>query len=159
MARDLSDHLRRSAVRTFEELAFVFTDSELDQVQMTAPFEAGAWVAFDGPMRGRLTIHLYGRVLATLTHNMLPDLEESSPAMQLDTLKEIANVICGNLLPNLAGQEAVFDLHPPESEDSDALPDVARSPAARVPVGLETGRAELLLYLEEIQSGGEGVVA
>lgn len=159
MARDLSDHLRRSAVRTFEELAFVFTDSELDPVQLTATFEAGAWVAFDGPMRGRLAIHLYGGVLPTLTHNMLPDLEESSPAMQLDTLKEIANVVCGNLLPDLAGQEAVFDLHPPESEGSDASPDVSRSPAARVRVGLETGRAELLLYLEEIESGGEGVVS
>lgn len=158
MATHLKDHLRRSAVRTFEDLSFVFTDAELDDIQMTASFEAGAWVAFDGPMCGRLSIRLYGEILETLTQNMLPDLEGPGRAMRVDTLKEIANVICGNLLPVIAGEEAVFNLHPPESDESEAAPASWSAPAAVVAVGLEIGRAEMSLYLDQTESSSEGVL-
>lgn len=157
MAMHLKDHLSRSAVRTFEELAFVFTDAELDEIQLAALFEAGARVAFDGPMCGRLTIRLYGGILETLTQNMLPDLEEPGRAMRIDTLKEIANVICGNLLPVVGGEAAVFDLHPPESDDSETPVAESVAPAATVAVGLEGGRAELSLYLEPTEIGSDGV--
>jgi hypothetical protein len=158
MEMRLADQLRRSAVLTFEELAFVFVELEPDDAQVAAPFEAGARVAFDGPLCGWLSIRLYGGLLATLTRNMLPELDESSRAMGADTLKEIANVICGNLLPAAAGAEAVFDLHPPESDDVEIPPPGSPEPAAVVVIGLEDGRAELSLYLEGDASKTEGEV-
>ncbi|MEJ2077015.1 MAG: chemotaxis protein CheX [Acidobacteriota bacterium] len=157
MEMQLKNHLSQSAVRTFEELAFVFTDSELDEMQLEAPFEAGATVAFDGPMRGRLSLRLYGDILETLTQNMLPDLEKSSHAMRIDTLKEITNVICGNLLPLIGGEAAIFDLHPPESDDIESPDTVPVPPATMMVVGLEGGRAELSLYLEETEVMDNGV--
>ena len=52
-----------------------------------------------------------------LTENML-GLDEGEAEIssddQADALKETINVICGNLLPAIAGKDAVFDIQPPE---------------------------------------------
>lgn len=158
MGMDLSDHLHRSAVRIFEQLTFVYADSELDEDQRTASFGAGARVDFSGPACGRLTIHVYGDVLDILTRNMLPDLEKPSRSMQVDTLKEIANVICGNLLPAIAGRDAVFELEPPEEDDSPEPSSETSAAAVRVTVGLEAGRAELSLRLDQPEENGRRAV-
>ena len=53
--------------------------------------------------------------LAELTANMVgaEDPSDVPPEQQTDGLKELVNVICGNLLPVLAGAEVVFDVHAP----------------------------------------------
>ena len=40
-----------------------------------------------------------------------------------DSLKEMANVICGNILPAIAGDDAVFDIGGPEITDTPAIPE------------------------------------
>ena len=68
---------------------------------------------------------------------------------QLDALGELANVICGNVLPEIAGDRETFALTPPV-----LLTEVLGPPAAwagtvgEVRVGLDDGRAEVRLYLE-----------
>lgn len=147
MEKNLRGHLYHSAVRIFEELTFMFTDSDLEPAQSEAPFEAGAIVRFHGPLEGRLTVCLFGDVLSALSRNMLADVENPSREMQLDTLKEVANVICGNLLPLVAGADAVFDLNPPDIVTS-AEPCEDDGPENHISViGLEGGRAELVLQV------------
>ena len=64
---------------------------------------------------GSLALRVSRAMLPTLAANML-GLENprlASPAQQQDALKEIANVICGNLLPHLTSPTDVFSVHEP----------------------------------------------
>ncbi len=147
MEKNLKGHLSQSAVLTFEELTFMFTDAEPDPAQLEAPFEAGARLWFRGPIQGALTVCLYGNVLLALSRNMLAEKENPSREMQLDTLKEVVNVICGNLLPRIGGEDAVFDLNPPDVVTSGDPAVKEGTQSYSVILGLEGGRAELILDL------------
>ena len=114
----------------------------------TRPWEATVSVGYRGTWQGRVVIRIYGEVLPALTANMLG--EEGMPGVQLqrDALGEVANVICGNLLPAIAGTE-VFDLEPPRVWHRSAGPDqpLPPEPTAETQVGLEDGSAEIHLYV------------
>jgi CheY-specific phosphatase CheX len=143
--------LFQAAARTFEELAFMFTDSELNEQQSEAEYEAGAELAFSGPVEGKLLLQMYGKVLVLLTRNLLAEEVKLEESLLEDSLKEVTNIICGNLLPNIAGSEAVFDISAPRLLSDEYKPDTAESPTARSVVGLESGRAEIFLFLEKKQ--------
>lgn len=149
MAASLEDRLRQAAALTFEELAFMFTDYEAGPQQCAAVFEAGAAIDFHGPFRGRLVIHLYGGLLGTLAANMTGETEVEDPELMADSIKEITNVICGNLLPMVAGSTAVFDLDPPEFlGKAEAGTRSGLLPQGAVVLGIEGGRAEVLFFAD-----------
>lgn len=72
-------------------------------------------VDFSGPFGGGMELSLPAPALVELAVNMLgaEDGEELSPEQQHDALKELINVVCGNLLPILAGHTEEFNLRPP----------------------------------------------
>jgi hypothetical protein len=84
-------------------------------------------------------------LLPRLTANML-GADEASEALQLDALGEIANIICGQLFARLAPDRS-FAQKPPEVVvcSDPALSKLVA--AARVELGLESSRADVLLYL------------
>jgi CheY-specific phosphatase CheX len=141
--------LYRAAALTFEELGFMFPSSELDPLQKYASVDAIGCVDFEGPCDGRLVVRMCGGVLPVLASNMMGELNPPGPQLENDALGEIANIICGNLLPSLAGVKEVFQLKTPRvmslNEPLPPLPD--HSPTAQVQVGLEEGRADLILFL------------
>jgi len=63
-----------------------------------------------------------------------------------DALGEVANVVCGNLLPEIAGRDAVFRLDAPRAFDGAGCGH--GTPAAALSLGVDGGRAELALHLE-----------
>jgi CheY-specific phosphatase CheX len=138
MDRAPSELLSGVIVETLEKMAFMFAtpgegpggaqEDELESVE----------VGFDGPFSGRLQLGLSGSLLAELAGNML-GVEEAgalSPEGQFDALRELANVVVGNLLPLLAGAEAEFAIGPPRR--------IARGAA-----GLGPGAVETRLRVEE----------
>ncbi len=140
--------LSRATTATFEELALLFPEHELSPEQAAAPLDVAVSVEFRGPLRGRLVLRASSTILSSIAANMLGDDASRERPLQRDALGEIANVICGNVLPAIAGVEAVFHLAAPYvhegvevvSRDNDA-------PSASVMVGVEDGRAEAVLYL------------
>jgi hypothetical protein len=78
---------------------------------------------------------------------MLGEDEPPSERWQRDALCEIANVICGNALPVIAGAKEVFHLSAPQFIEG--APENGEKPAAEAHVGLEEGRADVLLFLDE----------
>lgn len=139
--------LIEAATETFETLAYAFAEQD-------APDERGlradgvAVVEFDGPIHGRLVFRLAGDVLAVLAANMLGQDDAPTPAMQQDALGELANVICGNMLPRLVGATAVFSLRAPRFDLGwDAACGVAHTSSAFAALGIEHGRADLALYV------------
>ena len=101
MEKNMGIHLFQVAAQTFEELAFMFTDTELNEDQSKARFEAGAQLHFTGPFRGKLVLHLYGDLLSTLTRNLLAEDDEPDKTLQDDTLKVLDTFLVAFLDPGM----------------------------------------------------------
>jgi len=105
-------------------------------------------VEFRGPLNGRLVVRASSSILPEVANNMLGEDDQRPVALQRDALGEIANVICGHVLPMIGGSDAVFHLAAPlhHGDDSARSRDGDRADAT-ITVGVEAGRAEAALYL------------
>ncbi len=144
MGKKLETELYRAATLTFEELSFLLPTPEIDEEQLNAPVEAAVSVDFEGPFSGRLLVKVCGGLLPVITANMLGEEKVPSRSQQYDALGEIANVICGHMLPGIAGSKDIFHVSPPKMVESADSP-----PMVEVQVGLGTGRADLLLFVSQ----------
>ena len=147
------DLLARVAQETFETLAFMYSVHEQDAP--TGP-PMTAEVHFRGPVHGRLVLTVSDSMLPALGMNMLgcDDEQSTDEAQQRDALKEVLNVICGNLLPLLYNQYDVFDVQAPAVPAMPTPPDVPIDGQARL--YLDGGLVHVALYIE---AGCEAKVA
>lgn len=126
----------------------LFPETELSAEQGAAPLDVAASVEFRGPMTGRLVLRASSGILAEVANNMLGADDSRPAALQRDALGELANVICGHVLPMVGGRDAVFHLAAPLLHATGELPTRdTDTPAAQVQVGIEQGRAEATLFL------------
>lgn len=143
--------LYRVAEETLENLAFLFAFGDGDDCGEGADQMAALKVLFSGRFSGELLMRLSRGVLPELAANMLGlEEEDISPSDQLDAASEALNIICGNLLPAIAGKQAVFNIGSPEIlpgpvHDED-LDDGRVSARASLP--LENGRCDLFLITD-----------
>ena len=156
----LNQILTRVSAETLEKLAFVFAfaddvPSSTDNGDIYKPVDPNNYrvrVVFRGPFSGSLVIDITPEDLKEVAANMLGlDLGDSiSDADQQDAFKEVANVVCGNLLPVMAGKEAVFDIESPVvSRNGVSGPDDGNSaPSAAARLNLETGNCNLYLFVD-----------
>jgi CheY-specific phosphatase CheX len=147
MSSLLETQLYKATGRTFEELGFMLPSSELEEGQRTARAEAAVEIGFQGPFAGRLVLSVSGGILPAIVANMLGDDDSNGEGSQNDALGELANVICGNVLPGIAGNKVTFDLAPPRLIDPATVRKQERL-SCEVHVGIEQGRADVYLYLE-----------
>ncbi len=144
MSKKLERELYKAATLTFEGLGFLLPTSEISEQQLNAQVEAAVSVEFEGPFSGKLLVRVCGGLLPIIAANMLGEENVQSKNLQYDALGEIVNVICGNMLPGIAGSKDVFHVSPPKMAESMDLP-----PVAEVQVGLGLGRADLLLFVSK----------
>lgn len=111
MARDLNRILASAAMDAFEQLGFLLADPEAG-----TPTGAvrGMRVRFTGPTRGALEVRGDETLLRVLAMSMLGRDDAPELPLQLDALGEIANVICGNVLPRAEDPVSDFRLSAPE---------------------------------------------
>lgn len=146
MDNQVQQHLSDAAILTFEQLGFMIPLPEAGSSGDSADFSAAARVRFSGPFHGSVTVAAYGELLPMLAANMLGEDEPPSAVQQRDALGEVTNVICGNLLPMMAGTEAVFRLGAPEAIEPTRLDDGPSE--ARSFVVLDGGQADVRLRLD-----------
>lgn len=140
--------LSQATTATFEELALLFPETELSAEQAAAPLDVAAAVEFRGPLTGRLVLRASSSILPEVANNMLGADDSRAPALQRDALGELANVICGHVLPMIGGVDAVFNLSAPALFAHGELPmRETDAPTASIAVGVEQGRAEATLFL------------
>ncbi len=150
MHKTLEQHLTEVAEAMFESLAFLIQMPEEFCQEELSPAIA-ATVTFSGPFCGAVMVAASDGMLEELAANML-GLEGDAPTdeQQTDAFKELLNVVCGNLLPAIAGSEAVFHVDAPRllgtCDIPEALDELPLS--ARTSLLLDAGRAELALYIE-----------
>lgn len=140
--------LSQATTATFEELALLFPEMELSEEQAAAPLDMAVSVDFRGPMSGRLVVRASQCILPAIAANMLGAEESQQLPLQRDALGEIGNVICGHVLPLIAGPDKIFNLAAPQIHADGRLP-MRESDRfeAQVQIGVESGRAEATLYL------------
>lgn len=145
MDNRLTEKLYRASGRTFEALAFLLPAEQMTPEQAALPMARAVQVRFSGPFSGRLVLKVSAALPAALAANMLGEEGEQPEAAMADALKEAANVLCGNLLPEIAGPKEIFRL------DAPALlpPAPAVGAAAAAELGVESGRCEVELYADD----------
>ncbi len=117
--------------RILSESAFIFTDPmEPDDCPDLREWEVqGVSLVFSGYRSGVLTLWAGDDFLRSAAANMLGIDEDSEKAGEkgMDALKEILNIIVGNLLTSVFGSDPVFDLGIPEKMASDSIMDNFKS--------------------------------
>lgn len=107
-----------------EKMAFMFAENVEDD---EFPDEVGdpveARISFVGPSKGVITMAVSKSMCPVLAANTLgiDAADEGAAEKGLDSLKELLNVVCGNVLTRIAGDEPVFELSIPELHDIDGM--------------------------------------
>ena len=147
MSSSLQTQLYLAAVLTFEELTFL-CPTELNGDE--CPDYSAAHVVsvrFRGRTRGRLELAVSRNLLPGIAMNMLGTDGPPPEQVQRDAVGELANVICGNLLPAVAGITTVLDLAAPETVEPIAGRESAQPPTAETRFALEDGWASVKLFV------------
>ena len=153
MEQALPKVLSKVALETFEKLAFIFGTYDEDQDSAGVNKNAVAvQVRFSGRFSGMLEIKISDAVLPELAANML-GIDESGPVGvddQQDALREVANVVCGRLLPLIGGLEAEFSIAQPLIVDlpSTGYKGPLSDPVACARLVLEEGVCDLALAVD-----------
>lgn len=153
----LETSLYQAAALTFEGLAFAFPTGELSEEEARARLEAAVRVDFRGSFGGYLVLGVSGGILRQLTENMLGNEQMVTDRLQGDALGELGNVICGNVLDLIGGPESRFRLEAPQPAEPGEFAPPPDCPSAAVRIGLEGGRADILLVLERSAAALVGV--
>lgn len=147
MSSSLEMQLYRAATSTFEDLAFLCPTAGSDEPRLDAAAAHVVSVRFRGRIRGRLVLAVSPRVLPSIAMNMLGVDEPPPTQVQHDALGEIANVICGNVLPSIAGVRTVLDIAAPEVIEPIGGRESNQPPTAEAHFGLENGWASVRLFV------------
>ena len=138
--------LLEAATSTVESLALLLPEPTPSEGQLSAPLARRVRVRFAGPLRGAVEVRATDDVARAVAANMLGVDAADDPRLVQDALGEVANVICGNLLPELAGRAAVFHLGAPAPVTP--AESAADAPALAIVLGVDDGRAEVALYVD-----------
>ena len=148
--QQLHSALAQATTSTFEELALLL----VLRARAAAP-DAGAGsvpplgvrVDFDGPWAGSVVVRMSEAVLDAAAANMLGIAAAPDDAARRDALGELANVVCGNVLPAIAGRAAVFGLQAPRWIGAAAETCAASDACIPCAVDVDEGRALVVLHL------------
>jgi len=147
---DPADILAEVAIAVLEKQAFMFGErSPKDELITEAETFCHASMEFSGPVCGTVGIEAPVEVCAELAANILGvEMDESlSPEDAGDALQELLNVICGQSLTALYGDEPVFDLSIPRLEEVGCV-DWEMEMAVTDTIGLLVDEEPVLIYLK-----------
>ncbi len=152
MSEQLKEILSRVAGKTLEKLAFMFSFPEDERGYMILDSAVAATISFSGPFSGTLVMTVSNQLLPELAANMLGvDDAETTLEQQHDALKESINIICGNLLPAIAGNEVVFNIDVPVIiAEVEAIKEAIKDkPTSIVKLNIEESECDLFLFIND----------
>ena len=132
------------------KLAFMFAleDDEIN-IQDNGP-EIFTMVNFKGPFSGKLIMSVSEKILPEIAANML-GVEENETGIeeQYDAIKELINVICGNLLPEIAGKKTIFKVGTPKiiSDGDKAKEELKKIPFGQIKLAFDGGWCGITMYV------------
>ena len=133
-----------------ENLAFLFFAPEDTRDNMDYNEAVAAKISFTGLFSGTLVLAISHQVLPEIARNML-GVDENIPVHhQHDAFKELLNVICGNVLPAIAGKREVFTIGVPDIISPEEMTASAFRcpPTSMAKVELDNGQIDLFLLID-----------
>ena len=116
MSHEHHDVIETVVTDVMEQMAFVFVDpAEITDFDQMPEQAVCVTLIFSGAADGKLTVIADRAVGRELAANLAGEDQVSEEAAD-QAIKEVVNVIAGQLLTEIAGTQPVFDLNPPESE-------------------------------------------
>ncbi len=150
MEETIKERLYRVTEDVLEKLAFIFSYPEDERDGIDQGTAVLASVSFDGSFSGTLLTFVTESILPELAANMLGvENDETTREQQFDALKELQNIICGNLLPAIAGKQVVFNVSTPRIADSFQEETAGKISLCSARLSLEEGECDLYLYVDE----------
>ena len=135
--------LYQASISTFEDLGLMFPIEGTEEITPPADAVARVGVRFSGGFTGQIILEVEECVLPAIASNMLGEDGPVEPQMMQDALGEMANVICGNALPAIAGRSEVFKLESPKSIDRPL-----GTPRAKAHLLFEEGKANVYIFVD-----------
>jgi hypothetical protein len=145
MSTNWNDAVREVTSKSLEELCFLIPGADEASFE-GEPVAAAAYVVFEGPTTGSVLIQMRGGLLQEIATNMLGD--DAGEAARRDALGEVANIICGHIVPVIWGSEAVFSLRRPEFPADLGESLRGRAPFATGSVAFDSGVADVTLFVD-----------
>ena len=128
----------------------MYQEPELKDAQENLPLEAAAEVKYrSDDFTGKLLIETRGGLFSAIATNMLSN-DDPSTQQKKDALGEIANIICGNVVPSLGGGGREYKIESPRSLNKDDLLKEERQeePLAEITLNFNEGRADIKLFVD-----------
>lgn len=151
MPNELKEKIYESAVRAFEMMCYMFPLDE-DEIGEDDPcLDAGCMtslVTFDGASDGGMVIRADEDLVDAIAANMLGS-DDASPEQKQGALCEIANIICGNVIPDFSDGDKISYIRPPRVASEDEDPHElfrGMEKAGPVRVNLDEGNADIVVY-------------
>jgi CheY-specific phosphatase CheX len=157
--------LFETASRIFEDAAFVLVDNE-DGAEGSAGFNnmevppVCSAIRFNGPFGGILSVATSRKLAELIAANMLGTKEDDAEVelKYRDALNEILNMICGNLVSEIAGAEPEFRISAPLAIEHREFEQMVRDHfsglAYRIRLVVEGHETEIALLLAgEVKAG------
>ena len=157
MKTQIEKVLVESTVRTLEDLCFMYQEPDLKDAQENLPLEAAAEVEYrNDDFTGKLLIETRGGLFSAIATNILSN-DDPSAQQKKDALGEIANIICGNVVPSLGGSGREYKIEPPRSLNKDDLlkEEWQEEPVAEITLNFSDGRADIKLFVDGYSAAKE----
>ena len=156
MKQQIENVLKEASIKTFEDTCFMYLVPELKDEQKKHPLEAAAEVKFKGDSSGHLILAVTGDLFSAIAKNML-SCESPTVLQKKDALGEVANIICGNVIPSLERtSKEGYKIHSPKFFGKDDMKKEEHGrPLAEVMLNLNQGRADIKIFVEPSPSAKE----
>jgi len=150
MSANSEQAILEAASRVFETSAFLSVAPLHSEDELVEPDQA-ATMTFRGAAAGRVSMRVSSEMLDTIANNLLEPSEDATEQAQrrTDVLKEMLNMVCGNLLTEYFGAEPVFDLSPPEVLGGSDLPPPSAQDIYKLAFNVEDTLAEVLFEIQD----------
>lgn len=115
MTAEEKNKLEKTVADVLERFTFMFTEMPDEAVEAWSGESLYATITFEGDVSGALCITAPDVLCREIAANVLgvTDPDDITPETGEDALKELLNIICGELVAELYGTRAVFDLTVP----------------------------------------------
>lgn len=149
MKKQIENILKESTIITFEDICFIYQVPELKDAQKDMELEAAAEVKYRGDLTGKLLIETRGGLSKAIAANMLSN-DLPSAQQKKDALGEIANIICGNVVPSLGRGKLEYKIESPWPLNKDELlkEEKQENPLAEITLNFNEGRADIKFFVD-----------
>jgi hypothetical protein len=145
----IEKNLKEAAVKTFEDICFMYQVPELEEIQKNLAPKAAAEVKYRRDFTGKLVIETSSGLESAIAANML-SIDLPSSQQKRDALGEVANIICGNIVPSLGISGHGYKIESPKPLNKDELlkEEGREKPLAEFTLNLNQGRADIKFFVD-----------